>query len=80
MLVTGGGGANGTSLSRNEIQNWDCFLPQLRQGPDQARSMAPRGYRVSTRYCCILRVFASLEGQDPGNIVEVCSGQGPDRT
>lgn len=73
-----------------------CFLPSPShqtldgtQGPDHHRSMAPRGYRVCVCVCvrvcgcvcvCMLCASAGLEGRDPGYVVEVCSGQGPDRT
>lgn len=51
------------------------------QGPDHRRSMAPRGYRVCVCLCVHgVCVSPSLEGRDPGYVVEVCSGQGPDRT
>lgn len=71
-----------------------CFLPSPShqtldgmQGPDHRCSLAPRGYSVCVYVgVCVcacahaLYAWVSFEGRDPGYVVEVSSGQGPDRT
>lgn len=53
------------------------------QSHDRRRSMAPREYTVYAHVCvceCWLCLSQPLEGRDPGYVVDVHSGQGPDRT
>lgn len=84
------------NLSRNEIQDCDwlkttfpCFLlPPLPPSPNLGWHTRPcrppqHGAEGLLSFCvfvCNLCALASSEGRDPGYVVEVCSGYGPDKT